>query len=284
LTAELDRLTGPSSDLAKSIDIFKSILEELKKSPAMVDAAINQVIIGMNGQIDKLRDANSNVGATNQELQKTQKVLSLSTGELSQTLVDFKTPVKTLGDSVKGTTADLKRSTEEISKVANTMQATSATLSATMQGFQQTGRDLNQKATEASQEIDNLKIITQGLQQTGNDLTRRVTEISQPLNDLNTVIKDVQRVRDSFIPVMDSLSKLINAFKSAIDTLTSQSGELAGNTAQLKTSNAAFSLKLQELEQTSNALKTAHERLSKLLEEFAAAVQKSPNEENRKPN
>ncbi len=238
----------------------------------------------MNGQIDKLRDANSNVGATNQELQKTQKVLSLSTGELSQTLVDFKTPVKTLGDSVKGTTADLKRSTEEISKVANTMQATSATLSATMQGFQQTGRDLNQKATEASQEIDNLKIITQGLQQTGNDLTRRVTEISQPLNDLNTVIKDVQRVRDSFIPVMDSLSKLINAFKSAIDTLTSQSGELAGNTAQLKTSNAAFSLKLQELEQTSNALKTAHERLSKLLEEFAAAVQKSPNEENRKPN
>ncbi len=83
---------------------------------------------------------------------------------------------------------------------------------------------------------------------------------------------------------MDSLSKLINAFKSAIDTLTSQSGELAGNTAQLKTSNAAFSLKLQELEQTSNALKTAHERLSKLLEEFAAAVQKSPNEENRKPN
>ncbi len=73
LTAELDRLTGPSSDLARSVESFKSILEELKKSPTMVDAAINQVIIGMNGQIDKLKDANSNVSVTNQELQKTQK-------------------------------------------------------------------------------------------------------------------------------------------------------------------------------------------------------------------
>ena len=284
LTAELDRLTGPSSDLARSMDIFKSILEEFKKSPAMVDAAINQVIIGMNSQIDKLKDANSNVGATNQELQKTQKTLSLSTGELSQTLVEFKIAAKTLGDSVKGNTADLQRSTGEISKVANTMQATAATLSATMQGFQQTGRDLSQKATEVSQEIDKLKAITQGLQQTGNDLSRRATEVSQPLNDLNTVTKDVQRVRDSFIPVMDSLSKLINAFKSATDALTSQSGELVGNTVQLKTSNAALSLRLQELEQTGNALKTTYERLSKLLEEFAAAVPKSPNEENRKPN
>src|SRR6266446_4979542 len=118
LTAELDRLTGPSSDLARSVESFKSILEELKKSPTMVDAAINQVIIGMNGQIDKLKDANSNVSVTNQELQKTQKTLSLSTGELSQA-------VKTFGDSVKGNTADLQRSTGEISKVANTTQTIS---------------------------------------------------------------------------------------------------------------------------------------------------------------
>ena len=53
--------------------IFKKILEELKKSPVMVDDAINKVIIGMNSQIEKLKEANSNVGATNQELQKTQK-------------------------------------------------------------------------------------------------------------------------------------------------------------------------------------------------------------------
>jgi chromosome segregation ATPase len=277
LTAELDRLTGPSSNLAKSIDIFKSILEELKKSPTMVEAAINQVIIGMNGQIDKLKDANSNVGATNQELQKMQKTLSPLTGELSQA-------VKTLGDSVKVNTADLQRSTGEISKVANTTQTISASLSGTMQGFQQTGRELSQKATDVSQEIDKLKAITHGLQQTGDDLSQRVTEVSQPLNDLNTVAKDVQKARDSFIQVMDSLSKLINAFKSATDMLTSQSGELVGNTVQLKTSNAALSLRLQELEQTGNALKTTYDRLSTLLEEFAAAVPKSPNEENRKPN
>ena len=95
LTAELDRLTGPSSDLAKSVEIFKSILEELKKSPTMVDAAINSVIIGMNSQIDKLKEANSNVGTTTQELQKTQKPLSLSTGELLQTLGEFKIATKT---------------------------------------------------------------------------------------------------------------------------------------------------------------------------------------------
>ena len=114
LTAELDRLTGPTSDLAKSIEIFKSILEELKKSPALVDAAINQVIIGMNSQIDKLKEANSNVGTTTQDLQKMRTSLSQSTDGVSQTLSEFKTATKTLGDSVKGNTTDLQKSTGEI--------------------------------------------------------------------------------------------------------------------------------------------------------------------------
>ena len=62
----------------KSTKNLTLILEELKKSPAMVDATINQVLIGMNGQIDKLKEANSNLGTTTQELQKTQKSLSQS--------------------------------------------------------------------------------------------------------------------------------------------------------------------------------------------------------------
>jgi FtsZ-binding cell division protein ZapB len=44
----------------------------------MVDATINQVLIVMNWQIDKLKEANSNLGTTTQELQKTQKSLSQS--------------------------------------------------------------------------------------------------------------------------------------------------------------------------------------------------------------
>jgi phage-related tail protein len=121
-------------------------------------------------------------------------------------------------------------------------------------------------------------------QQTGKDLSQRAAEVSQPLNDLKTAIKDVQQVRDSFTPVMDSLSKIISAFKVVTDTLASHAGEIVGNTAQLKTSNADLSIRIKELEQTGNALKTAHNRLSKLLEEFAATVPKSPTEENRKPN
>jgi len=123
LTAELDRLTEPSSDLAKSIEIFKKILEELKKSPVMVDDAINKVIIGMNSQIEKLKEANSNVGATNQELQKTQKTLSQSTGELVQTLDGFKIATKTLGESVRVNIPDLQKSTGEISKALYTTKS-----------------------------------------------------------------------------------------------------------------------------------------------------------------
>ncbi len=102
----------------------------------MVDAAINQVIIGMNGQIEKLKDANSNVGATAQELQKMRTALSQSTDGVSQTLNQFKTATTTLGESVKDNTTNLQKSTGEISKVATTMQATSATLSNTMQVLQ----------------------------------------------------------------------------------------------------------------------------------------------------
>src|SRR6266581_658742 len=70
LTAELGRLTEPSSDLAKSTKILTSILDDLKKSPTMVEAAINQIIIGMNGQGEKLKEANAHLSTTTQELQK----------------------------------------------------------------------------------------------------------------------------------------------------------------------------------------------------------------------
>src|SRR5207253_897329 len=76
LMAELDRLTEPSSDLAKSTKNLMLILEELKKSPTMVEAAITQVIIGMNGQIDKLKEANSKLSTTTQDLQKMRTSLS----------------------------------------------------------------------------------------------------------------------------------------------------------------------------------------------------------------
>ena len=254
LTAELDRLTGPSSDLAKSVEIFKSILEELKKSPTMVDAAINSVIIGMNSQIDKLRDANSNVGTTTQELQKTQKSLSLSTGELLQTLGEFKIATKTLGDSVRVNTIDLLKSTGEISKVAATMQTTSATLSTA-------GKALSERATEVSQETEKLKNTTQGLQQTGKDLSERATEVSKPINDLKTATNDVQKGRDSFIREIDSLSKLISALKESL-------GEFVGTTAQLKTSTTDLSAKGKELEKTENSLAIARDRLSELLKEL----------------
>ncbi len=116
----------------------------------MVEAAITQVIIGMNGQIEKLKDANSNLGTTTQDLQKTQKSLSLSTVEVSQTLGDFKIATKTLGESVRVNIPDLQKSTGEISKVVPTIQATSAALSTT-------GQALSQRATEVSQEAEKLK-------------------------------------------------------------------------------------------------------------------------------
>src|SRR5262249_52907802 len=161
-----------------------SILEELKKSPTMIDAAINQVIIGMNGQIDKLKEANSNLGTTTQDLQKMRTSLSQSTDGVSQTLSEFKTATKTLGESVKENTPNQKKNKGEVTKVVTKMQAPSATLGAAMQGFQETGKALGQRTTEISQETEKLKTTTQGIQQTGKDLSQRAIEVSQPLNDL----------------------------------------------------------------------------------------------------
>jgi chromosome segregation ATPase len=51
LEGEITRLTGPGSDLAKSTENLKMILDEIKKSPTMIEASINQISNGFNGQI-----------------------------------------------------------------------------------------------------------------------------------------------------------------------------------------------------------------------------------------
>src|SRR5882724_922576 len=51
LQDQIKSLTGPNSDLAKSTADMKTILEELKKSPARVEDAINQVVQGLNLQV-----------------------------------------------------------------------------------------------------------------------------------------------------------------------------------------------------------------------------------------
>jgi chromosome segregation ATPase len=231
----------------------------------------------MNGQIEKLKDANSNVGATTQELQRIRATLSQSTDGVSQTLNQFKTATTTLGESVKDNTTNLQKNTGEISKVTTTMQATSATLSNTMQV-------LNQKTTEVSQETEKLKTTTQGLQQTGKELSQRATEVSQPLNDLKTAANDVQLGRDSFNVLRENFSKLIIAFQTDTATLGKSLKEFVETTMQLKTPTTNLSTLSEGLAKTARSLEIDRDQLLKLLEEFNTKIKNLPHDGNQKSN
>lgn len=298
-TSEIQRLSGPNSQLQKRVNDFDTVVNKLDNAPKRLDEAIDQAKQKIRVSLDKVNRAAASIESDAQSLassatsittnlqnvsnnansavikvQGAGNKLSKEAAKLSQRSNQLQAGINNLNSKI----GDIATSNQRFSSLTSTISADSSKLGIATVDLKDFAKNignlfqtLNGDARSFNQAVNSLLQVIQGINTTSGELQVETTSLHNSADSLATSITQVKGDADRFKQRLTNrdLSQLTNVIQQNIKTISDITGKIQKDSEIISTMRSNVEDKIGnligEINELNNLLTVDQERLGEKL-------------------